>query len=111
MIGNGLPLNDRRRQSRALKERIAKFGHVARVRPMKTDWRREDNEWISDATDPKLWEIVCKPCHDTDGPASEQAKPVRKLRGPYRSRRRAQRASDKHLYKSGKKGTVVPGEI
>jgi hypothetical protein len=111
MISNELPMNDRRRQNRSLKERIEKYGHVARVRPMKTNWRFESGEWKSESTDPKYWEIVCVPCHDSDGPAEQQSKAVRTLRGPYRSRRQAQRASDKHLYKSGKKGTVVPGEI
>lgn len=44
----------------------------------------------------RKWEVVCTQCGDTDGPAEGQSETIRTLRGPYSSKRKAQRVVRQH---------------
>jgi hypothetical protein len=72
--------------------------HFPGVRRMPTGWSKSDRgSWISSGVDPKLWEVFCAECGDTDGPAGSQSDVVGNLRGPYRHEHQARHVAQKHF--------------
>ena len=65
-----------------------------------------NGKWHAESNDPRRWEIICARCGDTDGPASEQSPQVQELRGPYRSRRKAEHRAEKHFEQTAKSKRV-----
>jgi hypothetical protein len=73
-------------------------GHYPYARPVRLGWRRDaSGHWTYDAQDEHRWEVFCAQCGDSDGPATDQAAEVQRLRGPYPGKRRAKHAADKHF--------------
>ena len=65
--------------------------------------------WESDACDDTPWEVVCAECGDDEGPAQEQSGSVRKLRGPYRNKHKAQRVAHRHERRESGPLGWIPG--
>jgi crotonobetainyl-CoA:carnitine CoA-transferase CaiB-like acyl-CoA transferase len=59
--------------------------HATEVRPVRLEWREnDDGEWVSTGVvSDHQWEVICKPCGDTGGPAEIQPESVKDLRGPH----------------------------
>lgn len=73
-------------------------GHYPYARPVCTGWYHDAaGRWAYEGVDDHLWEVFCQQCGDTDGPAENQAPPVRQLRGPYRHKHSAEHAANKHF--------------
>jgi hypothetical protein len=70
--------------------------HTAGVRPMRINWTQQNGEWVSDGTDPKRWEVFCEACGDPDGPIDWLLPVNAKMRGPYRSHRKAEDVARRH---------------
>lgn len=71
--------------------------HQPYVRNVHTAWHRDGyGQWVSDRSDGSLWEVICRGCGDTEGPAEEQNAQLRGLRGPYPSKRKADHAAHAH---------------
>jgi hypothetical protein len=64
---------------------------------------------MSESWETSQWEVVCVECGDTEGPASEQTDEVRKLRGPYESRHKAQRVAHRHERREDVPFSWTPG--
>ena len=61
-------------------------------------WHRDQSgKWVEGAEDERRWEVFCRECGDTDGPAEAQSETVQRLRGPYPSERKAKHAATKHF--------------
>jgi hypothetical protein len=72
--------------------------HRVRVRALPLGWfRNAGGEWAYEAEDERQFEVFCESCGDSDGPKENQPEKIRSLRGPYPSRRRAERALNRHL--------------
>jgi hypothetical protein len=72
--------------------------HFPYARRLLLDWHHDQGgPWISGGEDQRRWEVFCAECGDTDGPADTQTEPVRRLRGPYPSERKARHAAQKHF--------------
>jgi hypothetical protein len=73
-------------------------GHYPYARQVRTGWHRDAaGTWAYDGVDGHLWEVFCRECGDTDGPAESQNPAVRQLRGPYRHKHTAERVADEHF--------------
>lgn len=73
-------------------------GHYPYARRVRLSWRRNaEGVWVSSSEDPKLWEVFCAQCGDTDGPPSAQPEAARTLRGPYHSKHKAEHAATRHF--------------
>jgi hypothetical protein len=71
---------------------------TTRTRKVRLGWHRDaTGTWAYEGVDDHLWEVFCQQCDDTDGPADGQEPRVRELRGPYRGKRRAKHAPNKHF--------------
>jgi hypothetical protein len=72
--------------------------HFPYARRLRLGWRHDaDGHWASEAEDERRWEVFCAECGDTDGPAENQAEPIRHLRGPYSSEHKAKHVAKKHF--------------
>lgn len=72
--------------------------HFPYARHLLVGWHRDQNgAWVADAEDERRWEVFCRECGDTDGPAELQSEPVQHLRGPYSSEHKAKHAATKHF--------------
>ena len=57
--------------------------HFPYARRLLLGWHKGQNgTWVSAEEDERNWEVLCRECGDTDGPAEEQSKAVQRLRGP-----------------------------
>jgi|SRR5580704_4254116 hypothetical protein len=73
-------------------------GHYPYARRVRNGWQRKgDGGWVSSSEDPKLWEVFCEQCGDTDGPPAAQPEPAQTLRGPYPSKHKAEHVATKHF--------------
>jgi len=73
-------------------------GHHPYARPRKGSWTKDaTGRWRSGSVDPHSWEVICEECGDTDGPIEMQSPTARARRGPYSSKRKAERAATKHF--------------
>lgn len=71
--------------------------HFPTVRNLPVGWHHTaTGTWTFDLFDEQRWEVVCVACGDTEGPADSQDEAVRRLRGPYGSKREAKRAARAH---------------
>jgi hypothetical protein len=76
----------------------AEHHHFPFARRQLLDWRQDaDGRWSSDREDEHLWEVLCAECGDTDGPAENQAEPVRRLSGPYAGGHKAKHVATRHF--------------
>jgi hypothetical protein len=72
--------------------------HFPYARRLLSGWHRDQNgKWVPGQEDARLWEVFCRECGDTDGPAETQTEPVQHLRGPYPSEHKAKHAATKHF--------------
>jgi hypothetical protein len=72
--------------------------HFPYARRLLVGWHQDQNgKWVAGQEDARLWEVFCRECGDTDGPAETQTEPVQQLRGPYRSEHKARHAATKHF--------------
>jgi len=73
-------------------------GHHPYARPLKGSWTKDaTGRWHSGSKDAHFWEVICEECGDTDGPIEAQSETARARRGPYPSKRKAERAATKHF--------------
>ena len=73
-------------------------GHFPYARRSRTGWQQKpDGAWVSSSEDPEEWEVFCEQCGDTDGPVERQSEPVRRIRGPYSSKHKAEHVATKHF--------------
>ena len=83
---------------RQLEESKRVHRHFPVARPIYGKWYRDsDGNWAWDLRDHRKWEVVCKECGDTDGPAELQPPAAQVLRGPFRSKRLALRVENEHF--------------
>jgi hypothetical protein len=72
--------------------------HYPYARQVRVGWCRDTKgNWTSETVDPRLWEVFCQECGDTDGPSEYPAASDSKVRGPYSGKRRAVRAARRHF--------------
>ena len=72
--------------------------HFPDARRLVLGWHRDQGgKWVEGAEDERRWEVFCRECGDTDGPAEAQSETVQRLRGPYPSERKANHAAKKHF--------------
>jgi hypothetical protein len=72
--------------------------HFPYARRLLLGWHQEqDGKWVAGEEDARLWEVFCRECGDTDGPAETQTEAVQHLRGPYTSEHKAKHATKKHF--------------
>jgi hypothetical protein len=72
--------------------------HFPYARRLLLGWHRDQNgQWVAGQEDARRWEVFCRECGDTDGPAETQTEPVQHLRGPYPNEHKAKRAAQKHF--------------
>lgn len=84
--------------------------HVPFVRHVHSGWRRDEHgQWVAEEYDESQWEVVCPQCGDTDGPAEAQTGEARALRGPYRSKHKAEHAANHHVAKWDPRARWTPG--
>ena len=61
-------------------------------------WHQDQNgTWVAGQEDERRWEVFCRECGDTDGPAETQTEAVQGLRGPYPSEHKAKHVATKHF--------------
>jgi len=71
--------------------------HYPYVRHVRVALHRDGyGQWMSESWENSQWEVICAECGDTEGPLDEQTVEVRRLRGPYVSRHKAERAAHGH---------------
>lgn len=71
--------------------------HFPVVRNLPLGWHQTfSGTWTFDRFNTDQFEVVCTQCGDDEGPAAQQMESLRRLRGPYPSRRLAQDAADAH---------------
>jgi hypothetical protein len=74
-------------------------GHYPYARHVRSGWQQDSSgKWVPTREDPNLWEVFCAQCGDVDGPAENQSEAVRRLRGPYASKRKAAHVAKRHFY-------------
>ncbi len=72
--------------------------HFPYARRLLLGWHQdEDGKWASAREDERRWEVFCRECGDTDGPAEKQTEAVQRLRGPYPSEHKAKHVATKHF--------------
>jgi hypothetical protein len=85
----------------AQEEPGARRRHLPYARRVRLGWRQDgEGAWTFDAEDRRLWEVCCFECGDTDGPPERQAPHVQALRGPYESKRLANRMVKRHFIRA-----------
>ncbi len=73
-------------------------GHYPYARHVRLGWGRNSaGVWESSSEDPRLWEVFCAQCGDTDGPADIQPANAKELRGPYSSKHKAEHVAKQHF--------------
>lgn len=75
---------------------FAEYEHRPYVRPLQTGWIEEPTAFRATGSDPDRFEIICASCGDIDGPIEYQPVLAQQLRGPYESRREAERICRLH---------------
>jgi len=72
--------------------------HFPYARPLLMGWQQDQGgAWVSHQEDERRWEVFCRECGDTDGPAHAQNEAVQRLRGPYLNEHRAKQAAKRHF--------------
>jgi hypothetical protein len=72
--------------------------HFPYARHLLLGWRPDQQGvWVSRQEDEHRWEVFCRECGDTDGPAEAQSEAVQRLRGPYPSEHKAKHAAENHF--------------
>jgi hypothetical protein len=72
--------------------------HFPYARRLLLGWHQDQNgKWVSAKEDERRWEVFCRECGDTDGPAETQTEAVQRLRGPYPSEHKATHVATKHF--------------
>jgi len=72
--------------------------HFPCARRLLLGWHQDQSgKWVAGQEDARLWEVFCRECGDTDGPAETQTETVRRLRGPYTGEHKAKHAATKHF--------------
>lgn len=70
--------------------------HYPYVRPLQLDWQELPTGFRARGNDPYRFEVICAVCGDIDGPLEYQPLAAQQLRGPYESKRIAERISQRH---------------
>ena len=72
--------------------------HFPYARRLRLGWNQDaDGTWVATTEDQGHWEVFCRECRDTDGPAETQTEAVQRLRGPYPSEHKAKHVATKHF--------------
>ena len=70
--------------------------HYPYVRPLQLDWQELPTGFRARGNDPYRFEVICAACGDIDGPPDCQPFAAQQLRGPYESKRIAEKISQRH---------------
>jgi len=70
--------------------------HYPYVRPLQLDWQDLPTGFRAGSNDPYRFEVICAACGDIDGPLEYQPLAAQQLRGPYESKRIAQKIAQRH---------------
>jgi len=70
--------------------------HFPYVRPLQLDWEERPTGFRARRTDGERFEVICAGCGDIDGPEEYQPASARTLRGPYESRKLAEKVARNH---------------
>jgi len=70
--------------------------HYPYVRPLQLDWQELPTGFRARSNDPYRFEVICAACGDIDGPLDYQPLAAQQLRGPYESKRMAEKTSQRH---------------
>jgi hypothetical protein len=66
------------------------------VRPLQLEWQELPTGFRARNNDPYRFEVICAACGDIDGPLEYQPLAAQQLRGPYESKRIAEKISQRH---------------
>jgi hypothetical protein len=66
------------------------------VRPLQLDWQELPTGFRAGKNDPYRFEVICATCGDIDGPLEYQPFAAQQLRGPYESKRIAEKIAQRH---------------
>jgi hypothetical protein len=70
--------------------------HYPYVRPLQLDWQELPTGFRAKRNDPYRFEVICAACGDIDGPLQYQPSVAQQLRGPYESKRLAEKVAQRH---------------
>ena len=57
--------------------------HFPSARRLVLSWHQDQSgKWVAGAEDERRWEVFCRECGDTDGPAEAQSEAVQRLPRP-----------------------------
>lgn len=72
--------------------------HYPYVRPLQLDWQELPTGFRAARSDEARFEVICAACGDIDGPVDYQPAIARALRGPYNSRKAAEKIAKAHEF-------------
>jgi hypothetical protein len=70
--------------------------HYPYVRPLQLEWEELLTGYRARRSDPARFEVICVACGDVDGPRHLQPEPAKWLRGPYDTKKEAERVARSH---------------
>jgi hypothetical protein len=93
--GMGFGSRERLERAAAPRQRSAPV-HYPYVRALQLEWQELPTGFRAKANDPYRFEVICAACGDIDGPLEYQPFAAQQLRGPYESKRIAEKVAQRH---------------